>query len=124
MRLLQRSASPRVPGHRPHSAYRIAICPGKEAAQEQRLLLVLFVPLGIRHKGHKDHEGRQAGVRQVPNYIGFSQFTIQGMPNLSVNIPKRLAQNVSAIGIATVPSFDNAAKMRSAFSGVSTPMFT
>src|ERR1051326_5565156 len=35
--------------------------------------------------------------------IGFSQLTIQGMPNWSVSMPKRTAQNVSEIGIVTVP---------------------
>lgn len=35
----------------------------------------------------------------VADYIGFSQFTIQGIPKRSVNMPKPLAQNVSWNGI-------------------------
>jgi hypothetical protein len=31
--------------------------------------------------------------------IGFSQFTIQGVPKRSVHMPKRWAQKVSAIGM-------------------------
>ena len=58
------------------------------------------------------------------NHIGFSQITIQCVPKRSVAMPKRLAKKVSAIGIPTVPPSDSAAKMRSASSGVSTPIFT
>jgi hypothetical protein len=60
-------------------------------------------------------------------YIGFSQLTIQGMPYLSVSIPKRGAQNVSPIGIFTFPPSLSSRNIRSASFGVSTmneAMFT
>src|SRR6185295_20214586 len=47
----------------------------------------------------------------------FSQLTIQGIPNLSVNMPKRTAQNVSAMGIVTLPPSESAWKRRSASAG-------
>lgn len=36
-------------------------------------------------------------------YIGFSQFTIQGMPNWSVNMAKARDQKVSASGMVIFP---------------------
>ena len=53
-------------------------------------------------------------------HISAGQFTIQGMPNLSVSIPNRIAQNVGCMGIRTVPLSANAPKMRSASFGSST----
>ena len=39
---------------------------------------------------------------------GFSQFTIQGVPYLSVNVPKRWAQKVSWMAMSTLPPSDRA----------------
>ena len=60
---------------------------------------------------------RNALTRHIP---GFSQLTIQGVPKRSISMPKRCAQNVSWIGILTVPFSDSALKMRSASAGAST----
>jgi len=45
----------------------------------------------------------QAEGRAVRSHIGFSQFTIQGMPNLSVNMAKAWDQKVSARAMVTFP---------------------
>jgi hypothetical protein len=42
------------------------------------------------------------------HYIGLAQLIIHGVPYLSVNMPKRCAQNVSCSGILIVPFSDSA----------------
>ena len=54
----------------------------------------------------------------------FSQLIIQGVPNWSTNMPKRAAQNVSWMGIVTLPFSDSAANRRSACEGSLTLMLT
>jgi hypothetical protein len=61
-------------------------------------------------------------IRHHP--IGFSQFTIQGVPNSSVTMPKRLAQNVSPIGMTSAPPSESWPKIRSASAGSSTATLT
>jgi hypothetical protein len=48
------------------------------------------------------------------NYAGVPQLIIQGVPNRSVSIPKRVAQKVSLRGILISPFSANAWKRRSA----------
>src|ERR1700688_2080310 len=51
-----------------------------------------------------------------------SQLTIHGIPKRSTSIPNRTAQNVSAIGMVTLPFSAKARNMRSASDGSLTPM--
>ena len=54
-----------------------------------------FIEISADHRFHVD-------------YIGFSQLTIQGVPNWSMNMPNRWAQNVSCSGMRIVPFTDRA----------------
>src|SRR5579884_908374 len=72
---------------------------------------------------------RRLKVEQRPDasahgQAAFSQLTIQGMPNRSTSIPKRMAQKVSWMGICTCPFSARALKIRSASAGSSTPSAT
>jgi hypothetical protein len=70
---------------------------------------------GLLHRGQGDDPYRAAadvdGPRGAEAHIGsISPLTIQGVPNLSVSMPKLFAQKVGAIGMVTLPPTESLSK--------------
>ncbi len=61
------------------------------------------IPCGNDSQNGNSKSESKATAKAAANYIGFSQFTIHGMPKRSTSMPKRLAQKVSCSGMCVWP---------------------